>query len=582
MTGDGYGGRGWYRPYNYHVGAYSGYAVCGNNNQLYAWGGNMFGNLGNGTYNPTTAPVTVTGMTDVKFCTAGYFGAAIKSDNTAWVWGVGVYGVAFNNIPTQIMDNVKFVDAGADHIVFVKKDSTVWGVGCNFSGELGNGTTSTTPSSVPVQMVGVNNAVRAIAVGFPSPYVPPAEREATIILLADGTIKVTGGGYFFQPVNTTIPVTLPGLSNIVDIKGNFRAVFALNSSGEVFAFGRDHLGLGPGTVGYTPPTRLTFPPGAAPIVALSANDDGASCLALDSNHNVYGWGWNWYGQLGDGTNVEVSTPKLIATDAVDILAGETFCYILKSDKSLWAAGACQYGNPTYGSIWLNLPNITRYVFTQVDPTIAPFNLCAPKIFGAPLLLDTTVTICSNQTYQLPSGATVSTAGIYVDTIRTSTFSDSIIHTIHLIVNDVSNTNVIDSIESGQSYTLPSGLVVNTAGIYQSVLINSLGCDSIITTELKLKKPIAACLKLFNNAFTPNGDGFNDNWILYTNNCFKKLEVNVYNRYGNLVYHADDYKNDWKGTYKNKPVPDGTYYYVISVINLDDTKQQFKGNVTIVR
>jgi gliding motility-associated-like protein len=197
-------------------------------------------------------------------------------------------------------------------------------------------------------------------------------------------------------------------------------------------------------------------------------------------------------------------------------------------------------------------------------------------------LDTTVNICTNQTYQLPSGATVSTAGTYIDTIRNNTFLDSVIQTLHLIVNDVSYANTVDSIEAGQSYTLPSGLVVNTTGIYQSVLMNSLGCDSIITTELKLKKPTATCLKLFNNAITPNGDGINDSWVLYSNYCFKKLEVNVYNRYGSLVYHADDYKNDWKGTYKNKSLPDGTYYFVINLRIDDDRKQVFKGNVTIIR
>lgn len=583
MTGDGFGGRGWYVGHNYHVGAYAAYTVCGSNNQMYAWGGNSMGQLGNGSYTSTVAPVAVTGMSNVKFSTAGYLSAAIKTDNSAWVWGFAPYNNAFTNIPVKILDSVKFVDGGASHIVFVKNDSTVWAAGTNLSGELGNGTTSTTATNIPVQMAGINNAVRAIAVGFPSIYIPPADVAATIILLADGTVKVTGGGFFFQQVNSTTPVTVPGLTNIIDIKGTARAAFALNSSGEVYSFGRDFLGLGSSTPGYTAPTKLTFPPGAASIVALSANDDGASCLALDSNHNVYGWGYNWYGTLGDGTNVNILVPKLLATDVIDILAGETFSYILKSDNSLWAAGACQYGMPGYGSIWLNLPNVIRNVFTQIDPTIAPFNLCAPKVFGVvPLQFNTTVSICSNDTYQLQSGVTVSIAGTYIDTIRNNTFLDSIIQTIHLIVNDDTHVNVVDSIEAGQTYTLPSGQVVNTVGTYQSVLVNSLGCDSIITTELKLKKAIVGCLNLFNNAITPNGDGINDSWVLFTNNCFRRLEVNVYNRYGSLVYHADDYKNDWKGTYKNKPLPDGTYYYVINLSSIDDRKQVIKGNITIVR
>ena len=49
MVGDGFGGRGWYVPHNYQVGAYAGYTVCGDSNQLYAWGGNYSGELGDGT-----------------------------------------------------------------------------------------------------------------------------------------------------------------------------------------------------------------------------------------------------------------------------------------------------------------------------------------------------------------------------------------------------------------------------------------------------------------------------------------------------------------------------------------------------
>ena len=67
---------------------------------------------------------------------------------------------------------------------------------------------------------------------------------------------------------------------------------------------------------------------------------------------------------------------------VDIFAGENFSYLIKSDNTLWATGR-GIGGPSlgYGSIWMNLPNIPRNVFTQINPTIAPMNLCAPKVSG---------------------------------------------------------------------------------------------------------------------------------------------------------------------------------------------------------
>lgn len=379
LTGDGFGGRGWYVPHNYSVGSYSGYTVCGANKQLYGWGGNFYGQLGDGTQISTTAPVAATGMTNVKFFTSGYFSGVIKNDNTAWVFGG--YNSGFTSTPTQVLTNVKFLNGGASHIVFVKNDGTVWGAGQNVKGQLGNGTTSPSfsPVTVPVQMTGINNAVRAVALNDDS-------YAATIILLNDSTVKLTGGYQWFSPNDNHIPVTVPGLSKIVDIKGCASVALALNTFGEVYVFGREYsstpgtLGLGAYTGLYTPPTKLTFPAGAAPIIALSAKNDGFCTFALDETGNVYGWGFNYYGNIGNGANTNIYTPTLIATNVIDIFAGEDFSYILKTDNSLWATG-----QSLGGSIWMNLPDYVRYSFTQIDPTIAPMNLCAPTVVPIHLL-----------------------------------------------------------------------------------------------------------------------------------------------------------------------------------------------------
>ena len=83
-----------------------------------------------------------------------------------------------------------------------------------------------------------------------------------------------------------------------------------------------------------------------------------------------------------------------------------------------------------------------------------------------------------------------------------------------------------------------------------------------------------------NAFSPNGDGINENWVVYDNrSCLKNVTVTVFNRYGNQVYENVDYFNNWNGTYKGKPLPAGTYYYIIDLDGLRNTK---KGYVTILR
>lgn len=382
LTGDGFGGRSWYVPHNYSVGAYCAYTVCGTDNQLYSWGGNAGGEFGNGTTISSDISVTVPGMNHVKFYTTGYLSAAIKSDSTLWIWGSGEYGqsTGFGNTPVQIATNVKFADGGASHLAFVKYDGTAWAVGRNNCGQLGNGSTSATPVTVPVQMLGIQNAVRVAAIGADIDG-----NAATLVLMNDGTTKITGGSTYFSTTSAlSAPALIPSLTNIVDIKGNFPAGYFLNSAGEVYSFGMSSfgsLGLAAVTATFTP-MKITFPPGAAPIVALSSNNDGYHALALDENGQVYAWGAgnDMWGNLGDNTNTNKFSPVLVATNCVDIFAGETFSYLIKADATLWATGQSFYNGGTYfGSIWMNLSNIQRNSWTQIDPTIAPMNLCLPKV-----------------------------------------------------------------------------------------------------------------------------------------------------------------------------------------------------------
>jgi gliding motility-associated-like protein len=90
-----------------------------------------------------------------------------------------------------------------------------------------------------------------------------------------------------------------------------------------------------------------------------------------------------------------------------------------------------------------------------------------------------------------------------------------------------------------------------------------------------------CIKPM-EAFTPNGDGVNDLWLITSGNCLQKATASVYNRYGAKVFESNDYKNTWDGTYKGKGLPDGTYYYVISYKLINGKTEFLKGNVTILR
>ena len=83
-----------------------------------------------------------------------------------------------------------------------------------------------------------------------------------------------------------------------------------------------------------------------------------------------------------------------------------------------------------------------------------------------------------------------------------------------------------------------------------------------------------------NGFTPNGDGRNDTWEMANlYGLYPQAEVQVFNRWGQMIFFSDDYNTGWDGKKQGKELPTATYYYVISLTNDIDP---LKGTVTIIR
>ncbi len=79
-------------------------------------------------------------------------------------------------------------------------------------------------------------------------------------------------------------------------------------------------------------------------------------------------------------------------------------------------------------------------------------------------------------------------------------------------------------------------------------------------------------------FTPNNDGMNDYWYIPDIDQYGTVSVQVYNRFGKLLYHSSAYKNDWDGTYNGAPLPEASYYYIIK----STEKGIIKGVINLVR
>jgi alpha-tubulin suppressor-like RCC1 family protein len=359
LVGDGFGGRLWYKPYNYTVDAYCAYTVCGPERSLYGWGLGPFGDAS--APPPPNGIHKAVGLDSVSFYTTGYNMAAIRSDGSGWYWDDFIGNIY--PLPKKVIQNVKFADAAIDVVSFVKFDSTVWTMGNNIYGQFGSNTTSITgsPDTIPQKMANVNNAVRVAM-----------SAVSLLTLTADGKVFTTGARNNDYPTIDSVPFQVPVLQDVLDIKANSHSYVALDKNGDIWTWGHGVYGsLGNGYDSLqTTPSKL---PSVSNIIAISGSCDGFHFLALDKHSNCYSWGgFNGFGTCGTGTDVDVYFPTLVATDVADIMAGETFSYIVKTDGSLWATGTS-----SSVSIWLNLLDTARYVFTKLDPTSAPFNLCSP-------------------------------------------------------------------------------------------------------------------------------------------------------------------------------------------------------------
>lgn len=105
-----------------------------------------------------------------------------------------------------------------------------------------------------------------------------------------------------------------------------------------------------------------------------------------------------------------------------------------------------------------------------------------------------------------------------------------------------------------------------------------GCTAMDTVTVEVSLPI-----VLPNTFTPNGDGTNDTWIIFRIESYPNCDVNIYDRWGQRVYHSIGYTNQkpWDGTNSGAFLPAATYYYVIDLRTGDKDLDIKTGSITII-
>jgi gliding motility-associated-like protein len=85
-----------------------------------------------------------------------------------------------------------------------------------------------------------------------------------------------------------------------------------------------------------------------------------------------------------------------------------------------------------------------------------------------------------------------------------------------------------------------------------------------------------------NVITPNGDGYNDYWLISDLQRYPDNNVRIINRWGDQIMYEAPYQQDWAGTWNGEPLPGATYYYVIKVKDENGNEMEFNGPITVIR
>ena len=275
------------------------------------WGYNWYGELGDGTTNTRTTPVDVSGLTSgISAVSAGsYHTCAVTAGGGVKCWGDNSSGQLGDGAITQrttavdvsgLAHAVSAVAAGYDYTCVLETDGGVQCWGSDVYGQLGTGGNLMvlTPAEVPALASGVS----ALAAGY----------SHNCVVTASGGVKCWGYNFYGQlgdgTVNTrATPAAVSGLAGGVAKLGlGYYHSCAVTTTGGVKCWGTNGNGeLGNGTtMGRSIPVDVTGL--TSGVVAIAAG--GYHTCALTSSGGVKCWGYNYYGQLGDGTTTDRETP----------------------------------------------------------------------------------------------------------------------------------------------------------------------------------------------------------------------------------------------------------------------------------
>ncbi|MBB6635238.1 InlB B-repeat-containing protein [Cohnella thailandensis] len=295
------------------IGYFNGYAVL-EDGSVWAWGKNDYGQIGDGTTTGRISPVQVQGLSGIKKVSSGsgQHALAIDEYGDVWAWGSNESGqlgdgtIISRETPVLLMglSDIKEVATGGSFSLALKDDGTVWSWGWNKQGQLGAGLAADLRED-PQPIPGLSGIV-AISAGYN--HALALDENGRVWAWGQNTNGAVGDGTYTERRS---PVQVAGLDDVATISAGYFHNLVIKKDGTVWGWGFNHQNqLGDGsTTTSTTPIRV---PGLERAAAVAAGQFHS--LAMDSDGFGWAWGYNSGGPLGDKT--EISRPMPVRNAVV--------------------------------------------------------------------------------------------------------------------------------------------------------------------------------------------------------------------------------------------------------------------------
>ncbi len=445
---------------------------------LKCWGSNTSTQLGDQSAGstPSLAAISSTLDSNVRAVAAGSsHTCALTTSNTVKCWGDNYYGQIGNDstIPVRpapddvhLYESVRAIDAGSGHTCALTYAGGVKCWGDNTWGQLGN--TRFNRSAVPVDVYGLSSGVSGIAVGY----------EHSCAILSSGGVRCWGKNNYGQLGNGTTddsvyPMQVSGLtSGVVKLSASFANTCALLNTGAAKCWGSNYFGEVGDNTNIIRKTPVDVIWAASGVIDIAATNAG-TCALFDTGR-VKCWGNNGTGQLGNNSTVHSMTPVDVVglenVTSLDMASGRA-CAVAAGEVKCW-------GDNPYGQLGNNTTTrslIPVNTLLAVVPA-APTNVVAVAGNGRATI---TLTAPAHGGSPLSSYRIVSTPAAIDRFVTTSTQT----HVITGLTNGVDYTFTVSAknVVGESEPSLPSNIV--TPGIPLSS--SSLSSSSLFATSSSL-------------------------------------------------------------------------------------------------